>query len=67
MKTIDPSALPPSTGATGGDRQYALKFVLQPLAPLVGQQVAVVGILLGDGGADGINVSTVTAVASRCD
>jgi mono/diheme cytochrome c family protein len=51
----------------GGDRQFALKFVLQPLAPLVGSRVAVVGILMGDGGADGINVSTVTALASACD
>jgi S-disulfanyl-L-cysteine oxidoreductase SoxD len=58
-------ALPPS--APGGDRRYELKFVLQPLAPLVGQQVAVVGILIGDGGADGINVSTVAPVRSSCD
>jgi len=63
VKSID--AYPTST--EGGDRQYALKFVLQPLAPLVGQRVAVVGILLGDGGVDGINVSTVTAVASSCN
>jgi len=63
VKSIE--AIPTST--TGGDRQYALKFVIQPLAPLVGQKVAVVGILLGEGGADGINVSTVTAVAPRCD
>jgi mono/diheme cytochrome c family protein len=63
VKAID--AIP--TSKEGGDREYALKFVLQQLAPLVGQQVAVVGILLGEGGADGINVSTVTAVAPRCD
>lgn len=54
-------------GASGGDRQYRLKFVLQPLAPLAGQKVAVVGLLLGDGGADGINVSTVTSVGQTCD
>jgi hypothetical protein len=54
------------TSIDGGDRQYALKFVLQPLAPLVGHRIAVVGILLGDGGADGINVSTVTSVAPTC-
>ncbi len=76
VKTIDPPSLVPSSGATGGsapaasqggDRQYTLKYVLQPLAPLVGQRVAVVGILMGDGGVEGINVSTVTAVDSRCD
>ena len=54
-------------GASGGDRQYPLKFVLQPLAPLAGQKVAVVGLLLGDGGAEVINVSTVTPVAPMCD
>jgi mono/diheme cytochrome c family protein len=64
VKTIDGGAPPV---AQGGDRQYALKFVLQPLAPLVGQQVAVVGILLGDGGADGINVSTVVGVKDTCN
>ena len=55
------------TATAGGERQYTLKFVLQPLGPLVGQRVAVVGILLGDGGADGINVSTVTAVSGACN
>jgi mono/diheme cytochrome c family protein len=74
MKTIDPPSPGASAGAAGapvppqgGDRQYALKFVLQPLAPLVGQRVAVVGILIGDGGADGINVSTVTALGQTCN
>jgi mono/diheme cytochrome c family protein len=75
MKTIDPpsvvasssNATSPETAPQGGDRQYALKFVLQPLAPLVGQRVAVVGILIGDGGAEGINVSTVTAVNATCN
>jgi mono/diheme cytochrome c family protein len=64
VKSIDGGA---PASPQGGERQYALKFVLQPLAPLVGQQVAVVGILIGEGGTDGINVSTVTALAARCD
>ena len=64
VKTIDGGT---ASSGQGGDRQYALKFVLQPLAPLVGQKVAVVGILLGDGGVDGINVSTVTKVGETCD
>lgn len=75
MKTIDPPSLVPGSGGTGagltpapgGDRQYTLKFVLQQLTPLVGQPVAVVGILIGDGGADGINVSTVTALGGTCN
>jgi hypothetical protein len=36
------------------------------LTPLAGQKVAVVGLLMGEGGADGINVSTVTSLGSRC-
>lgn len=63
VKSID--AIPSSTD--GGDRQYVLKFVLQPLGPLVGQKVAVVGILIGDGGSDGLNVSTVTGVGGGCN
>lgn len=53
--------------AAGGDRQYALKFVLQPLTPLAGRTVAVVGLLIGDDGADGINVSTVTPIGGACN
>ena len=53
--------------APGGDRQYTLKFVLQPLTPLAGRKVAVVGLLIGDDGADGINVSTVTPLGAACD
>lgn len=75
MKTIEaPSAGAAASGNGGavtpiptGDRQYSLKFVLQPLAPLVGQPVAVVGILMGDGGAEGINVSTVTGLGGKCE
>ena len=63
VKSIE--AIPSSTD--GGDRQYVLKFVLQPIAPLVGQKVAVVGILIGDGGSDGLNVSTVSAVGGTCN
>lgn len=63
VKSIE--AIPASTD--GGDRQYVLKFVLQPLGPLVGQRIGVVGILLGDGGVEGINVSTVAAVGGTCN
>lgn len=63
VKSIDGAAPP---GAEGGDRQYALKFVLQPLTPMVGQRVVVVGMLLGDGGTDGINVNTVTSLNTPC-
>ena len=49
-----------------GDRTLALKFVLSRLDPHVGKRVSVSGILLGAGGAEGINVSSVTRVAESC-
>jgi mono/diheme cytochrome c family protein len=49
-----------------GDRTMPLKFVLSRLDANVGKRVSVSGILLGAGGADGINVSMVTKVADTC-
>lgn len=49
-----------------GDRTATLKFVLTRLDPFVGQRMSVSGILLGAGGANGINVTTVNKVADSC-
>ena len=49
-----------------GSRTIALKFLLTRLDALVGSRVAVSGILIGDGGADGINVTAVNRVAPKC-
>jgi mono/diheme cytochrome c family protein len=49
-----------------GDRTMTLKFVVTRLDPLAGSRVAVSGLLIGAGGADGINVTTVTRVAPKC-
>jgi hypothetical protein len=49
-----------------GDRTATLKFVLTRLDPFVGQRMSVSGILLGAGGANGINVTTVSKVADTC-
>jgi hypothetical protein len=49
-----------------GNRTTALKFVLTPLDSLAGQRVSVSGILIGAGGANGINVSTVNPVGDTC-
>src|ERR1700733_15255009 len=46
-----------------GNRTMALKFVVTHLDPLSGSRVAVTGLLIGAGGADGINVTTVNRVA----
>ena len=57
---------PPDRSATG-TRAYELKFVLTSLTKFVGHRVAVTGLLLGDGGVNGINVSNVASVADRCE
>lgn len=49
-----------------GSRTMALKFVLTRLEPIIGSRVVVNGLLIGAGGADGINVTTVTPVAQKC-
>jgi hypothetical protein len=43
-----------------------LKFVLTRLDSFVGQRMSVSGILIGVGGADGVNVTTVSRVAETC-
>jgi hypothetical protein len=49
-----------------GDRSYPLLFVLSPLDEWVGHRLAVTGLLVGDGGADGINVNTIESIADTC-
>ena len=49
-----------------GSRTVPLKFVLTRLDALLGSRVAVNGILIGAGGVDGINVTTVNRVAPKC-
>jgi mono/diheme cytochrome c family protein len=49
-----------------GARTIQLKFVLTRLDSLAGSRVAVSGLLIGTGGVDGLNVTTVDRVAARC-
>lgn len=49
-----------------GNRTITLKFVVTRLDPLSGSRVAVTGLLIGAGGADGINVTAVNRVAEKC-
>jgi mono/diheme cytochrome c family protein len=49
-----------------GDRTTTLKFVLTRLDSFVGQRMSVSGLLIGDGGANGLNVTTVNRVAETC-
>lgn len=49
-----------------GSRTMALKFVVTKLDGLAGSRVVVSGLLIGEGGVDGINVTTVSRVAVKC-
>ena len=49
-----------------GNRTMPLKFVVTRLDALAGSRVAVTGLLIGAGGADGINVTGVSRVAEKC-
>jgi mono/diheme cytochrome c family protein len=49
-----------------GKRTIALKFVITRLDALAGSRVAVSGLLMGEGGVDGINVTAVNRVAPKC-
>jgi len=49
-----------------GSRKIALKYVVTKLDALAGSRVAVSGLLIGEGGVDGINVTTVNRIAPKC-
>jgi len=49
-----------------GTRTMTLKFVLTKLDAFAGQRMAATGILIGAGGANGLNVSTVNRVGESC-
>ena len=49
-----------------GGRKMALKFVVTRLDSLAGSRVSVTGLLIGDDGVDGLNVTAVNHVAPAC-
>ena len=53
-------------GRALGDRSFNLLFVLTRLDRMAGHRVAVRGLLVGEGGTGGINVTEVTDVAATC-
>ena len=57
----------PDSDVPLGDREYQLKFVLTSLNNFVGRRISVTGLLLGDGGVDGLNLSTIKSVADTCN
>jgi mono/diheme cytochrome c family protein len=65
-RASSPRATPDKTVPLG-TREFQLKFVLLPLTKLVGHRVAVTGLLIGEAGVNGVNVSSVDNVADTCN
>jgi mono/diheme cytochrome c family protein len=56
----------PDRSAPLGDREYALMFVLTPLDKFAGHRMSVSASLMGEGGSQGLNVTTIESVSSTC-
>jgi mono/diheme cytochrome c family protein len=50
-----------------GDREYTLMFVMTSLDKFVGHRMSVRASLVGDGGAQGLNVTTIKSVSETCE
>ena len=50
-----------------GDRTIVLRFVLTPLQKYVGYRMSATGRLMGDGGSEGLNVTSVSPIAQACE
>jgi quinoprotein glucose dehydrogenase len=49
-----------------GDREYTLRFVLTSLDKFAGHRMSVRASLMGQGGVDGLNVTSVQSVSETC-
>ena len=62
----DQKATTPAASVPLGDRTYALKFLVTSLDRYVGYRMTATGLLIGEGGRDGLNVDTVVPVTQMC-
>lgn len=66
VRTDKTQADPADATVALGTETIALKFVLTKLDTFVGQRMSVAGMLIGAGGANGLNVAVVNRVAETC-
>jgi mono/diheme cytochrome c family protein len=66
VRTDKTAPAPEDATVALGTRTIALKFVLTRLDSFVGKRMSVSGMLIGAGGADGVNVAVVNRVAETC-
>lgn len=57
----------PDVKAALGDRQYTLMFVMTALDKFAGHRMSVRASLIGEGGAQGLNVTTIKSVSDTCE
>lgn len=62
-----PDGQPADEKAPLGDREYALMFVMTSLDKFVGHRMSVRASLIGEGGAQGLNVTTIKSVSDTCE
>ncbi|MBI4265405.1 MAG: cytochrome c [Acidobacteria bacterium] len=64
---VDPKGVNASDATRDlGNRSYPLLFVLQSLDKLVGHRVRVKGILVGEGGSNGVNLTQIDSLSETC-
>ena len=66
VRTEKTAPVPEDATVALGTRTVALKFVLTKLDSMVGKRMSVSGMLIGAGGADGLNVAVVNRVGETC-
>lgn len=66
VRTEKTAPAPEDATVALGTRTIALKFVLTKLDAMVGKRMSVSGMLIGAGGADGLNVAVVNRVGETC-
>ena len=66
VRTDKTQADPADATVPLGTRTMALKFVLTKLDSFAGQRMSAAGMLIGAGGANGLNVAVVSRVAESC-
>jgi S-disulfanyl-L-cysteine oxidoreductase SoxD len=66
-RTDRAGVLPEDATLALGDRSFKLLFVITRLDKIAGHRVRVNGLLVGDGGVDGINVTQVDSVSDSCN
>lgn len=57
----------PDVKAALGDREYTLMFVMTSLDKFAGHRMSVRASLIGEGGAQGLNVTTIKSVGDTCE